>query len=181
MSTSSIQREIRQFHVVVVTAKKCTKKHDHVQSCVANLNLLLFCRSPYRRRRRRRCLKFVREIRREPFIRAVHVMISIVHFPVKTRPMWDTSYFSSCKWPYCSNLFLGARKEKETKRRSQEEAWSGKGRDLWRVLVVTKPGWRTSCHSEQDGPASRNRLPMMSRFCCRFRESNRESPSLPIY
>ena len=30
MSTSSIKRQIRSFHVVVVqgTSKKCTKKHD---------------------------------------------------------------------------------------------------------------------------------------------------------
>ena len=38
-----------------MTAKKCTKKVMHVQSCCsADLNLLLFCRS--RCRRRRRCL-----------------------------------------------------------------------------------------------------------------------------
>ena len=36
MSTSSIKRQIRRFHVVVVQcsrAKKCTKKRDAVQSC----------------------------------------------------------------------------------------------------------------------------------------------------
>ena len=43
--SSSIKREMRHFHVVVV----------HVQSCsFVNINLLLFCRS--RCRRRRRCL-----------------------------------------------------------------------------------------------------------------------------
>ena len=35
MSTSSIKRQIRSFHVVVVqwTSKKCTKKLDARQSC----------------------------------------------------------------------------------------------------------------------------------------------------
>ena len=35
MSTSSIKRQIRRFHVVVVqwTSKKCTKSVMHVQSC----------------------------------------------------------------------------------------------------------------------------------------------------
>ena len=35
MSTSSIKRQIRRFHVVVVqwTSKKCTKKRDARQSC----------------------------------------------------------------------------------------------------------------------------------------------------
>ena len=57
MFTSHTKRETRPFHVVsrATTAKKCTKKRDaranvmHVQSCLANLNLLFFCS-------RRRCL-----------------------------------------------------------------------------------------------------------------------------
>ena len=54
---SSTKREIRQFHVVVVQRRQrnVQKSVMHVQSCCfANLNLLLFCRS--RCRRRRRCL-----------------------------------------------------------------------------------------------------------------------------
>ena len=54
---SSTKREIRRFHIVVVqrrqTEKYHTKKRDHVQSCYfAKLNLLVYCRSPCRRRRR---------------------------------------------------------------------------------------------------------------------------------
>ena len=54
---SSTKREIRLFHIVVVqrrqTEKYHTKKRDHVQSCYfAKLNLLVYCRSPCRRRRR---------------------------------------------------------------------------------------------------------------------------------
>ena len=51
----STKREIKQFHVVVVrhAAEKCTKSVLHVQSCwFTYLNLLLFCRSRCRRRRR---------------------------------------------------------------------------------------------------------------------------------
>ena len=54
---SSTKREIRHFHVApATTAKKCIQKSVmNMQSyCFANLNLLLFCRS--RCRRRRRCL-----------------------------------------------------------------------------------------------------------------------------
>ena len=54
---SSTKREIRHFHVVVVQRRQrnVQKSVMHVQSCCfANLNLLLFCRS--RCRRRRRCL-----------------------------------------------------------------------------------------------------------------------------
>ena len=43
MVTSYTKREIRHFHVVVVQAKKCTKKRDARASCsFAKLNLLLF-------------------------------------------------------------------------------------------------------------------------------------------
>ena len=55
--TSSTKREIRHFHVVVVQwrLRNVQKSVMHVQGCCfANLNLLLFCRS--RCRRRRRCL-----------------------------------------------------------------------------------------------------------------------------
>ena len=51
------KREIRQFHVVVVQRRQrnVSKNVMHVQSCCfACLNLLLFCRS--RCRRRRRCI-----------------------------------------------------------------------------------------------------------------------------
>ena len=46
MSTSSIKRQIRRFHVVVVqwTSKKCTKKRDaRAELLFWSLNLLLFC------------------------------------------------------------------------------------------------------------------------------------------
>ena len=52
---SSTKREIRHFHVVVVQRRQrnVQKSVMHVQSCCfANLNLLLFCRSRWRRRRR---------------------------------------------------------------------------------------------------------------------------------
>ena len=52
---SSTKREFRHFHVVVVQRRQrnLQKKRDHVQSCCfASLNLLLFCRSHCRRRRR---------------------------------------------------------------------------------------------------------------------------------
>ena len=57
MSTSSIKRQIRRFHVVVVqwTSKKCTKKRDaRAELLFWSLNLLLF----WSRRcgRRRSCL-----------------------------------------------------------------------------------------------------------------------------
>ena len=45
MSTSSIKRQIRRFHVVVVqwTSKKCTKMRDaRVELLFWSLNLLLF-------------------------------------------------------------------------------------------------------------------------------------------
>ena len=49
MSTSSIKRQIRSFHVVVVqwTSMKCTKKRDAVQSyCFDHaLNLIVFLKS----------------------------------------------------------------------------------------------------------------------------------------
>ena len=53
--TISAKREIRHFHVVVVQwrQRNVQKSVMHVQSCCfANLNLLLFCRSRWRRRRR---------------------------------------------------------------------------------------------------------------------------------
>ena len=52
----STKREIRHFHVVVVQRrqKNLQKSVMHVQSCFANIILLLVCRS--RCRRRRRCL-----------------------------------------------------------------------------------------------------------------------------
>ena len=55
MFTSSTKREIRHFHVVVVQwrQRNVQKSVMHVQSCcLANLNPLVFCRSPWRRRRR---------------------------------------------------------------------------------------------------------------------------------
>ena len=55
MFTSSIKREFRQFHLVVVQwrQRNVQKSLMHVQSCCfAYLNLLLFCRSRWRRRRR---------------------------------------------------------------------------------------------------------------------------------
>ena len=45
MSTSSMKRQIRRFHVVVVkwTSKKCTKKRDaRVERLFWSLNLLCF-------------------------------------------------------------------------------------------------------------------------------------------
>ena len=53
---SSTKREIRQFHVVVVQRRErnVQKSVMHVQNCCfACLNLLPFCRSRCRRRRRR--------------------------------------------------------------------------------------------------------------------------------
>ena len=53
--TSSTKREIRHFHVVVVQwrQRNVQKSVMHEQSCcLANLNPLFFCRSPWRRRRR---------------------------------------------------------------------------------------------------------------------------------
>ena len=55
LPTSSTKREISQFLVVVVQwpQRNVQKSVMHVQSCCcANLNLLLFCRSRWRRRRR---------------------------------------------------------------------------------------------------------------------------------
>ena len=59
MSTSSIKRQIRRFHVVVVqcTSKKCTKKRDACAELLfSSLNLmfffLFFCFLSCRRRRR---------------------------------------------------------------------------------------------------------------------------------
>ena len=52
---SSTKREIRHFHIVVVQGRQrnIQKSVMHVQSCCfANPNLLLFCRSRCRRRRR---------------------------------------------------------------------------------------------------------------------------------
>ena len=57
MFPSSTKREFSHFHVVVVQRRQrnVSKSVIHVQSCCfANLNLLLFC--PSRCRRRRRCL-----------------------------------------------------------------------------------------------------------------------------
>ena len=51
---SSTKREIRQFHVVAVQRRQRNVQKNvlHVQSCCfACLNLLLFCRSRYQRRR----------------------------------------------------------------------------------------------------------------------------------
>ena len=56
--TSSIKREIRHFHVVVMQwrQRNVQKSVMHVQSCcLASRSLLLFCRSRWRRRRR--CLR----------------------------------------------------------------------------------------------------------------------------
>ena len=56
--TSSTKREIRHFHVVVVQRRQrnVQKRVMNVQRCCfGNLNLLFFCRSPCRRRRR--CLR----------------------------------------------------------------------------------------------------------------------------
>ena len=53
--TSFTKREIKHFHAVVVQSlqRNVQKSVMHVQSCCfANLNLLLFCRSRWRRRRR---------------------------------------------------------------------------------------------------------------------------------
>ena len=53
--TSSIKRETRRFHVVVVQQRQrnVQKSVMHVQSCCfVNLNLLFFCRSCCRPRRR---------------------------------------------------------------------------------------------------------------------------------
>ena len=55
MFPSSTKREIRHFHVVVVQRRlrNAQKSVMHVHSCYfVNLNLLVFCRSRYRRRRR---------------------------------------------------------------------------------------------------------------------------------
>ena len=57
--TLSIKRITRKFHDVVVQLRHINgqKSVMHVQSCwFANLNQLLFHRSRWRRRRRRRCL-----------------------------------------------------------------------------------------------------------------------------
>ena len=54
--TFYVKREIRKFHVVVMQRRQrnVQKSVMHVQSCCfANLNLLLFCRSPWRRLRLR--------------------------------------------------------------------------------------------------------------------------------
>ena len=58
---SSTKRELRRFHVVVVRRRQrnVPKRVMHVESCsFANLNLLLFCRSRCRRRRRLSSLLF---------------------------------------------------------------------------------------------------------------------------
>ena len=58
--TFYIKREIRKFHVEVMQRRQrnVQKSVMHVQSCCfANLNLVLFCRSPWRRRRR--CLRYL--------------------------------------------------------------------------------------------------------------------------
>ena len=68
MFPSSTKREIRHFHVVVVQRRlrNVQKSVMHVQSCCfANINLLRYCRSHCRRRRRclsslpvRKCVQF---------------------------------------------------------------------------------------------------------------------------
>ena len=48
MSTSSIKRQIRQFHVVLVqwTSEKCTKKHDaHAELIVLITKRIVFLKS----------------------------------------------------------------------------------------------------------------------------------------
>ena len=63
------KREISRFHVLVVQRRQRSiiqKSVMHVQSCYfANLNLLVYCRS--RCRRRRRCFSY--------FIHATHVSL----------------------------------------------------------------------------------------------------------
>ena len=55
MSTSSIKRQIRRFHVAIRvqwTSKKCTKKRDaHEELLFWSLNLLFFWSRRYGRRR----------------------------------------------------------------------------------------------------------------------------------
>ena len=67
---SSTKREIRQFHVVVVQRRQrnVQKSVMHVQSCCfACLNLLLFCRSCCRRRRR--CLSSMTSYKLRRYVR----------------------------------------------------------------------------------------------------------------
>ena len=42
MSTSSLKRQIRSFHVVQWTSKKCTKKRDASAELLFWLNLIVF-------------------------------------------------------------------------------------------------------------------------------------------
>ena len=59
--TSSTKREIRLFHVAVVQWRQ--KSVMHMQSCCfSNLNLLLFCRSRWRRRHRCLSSLFFRDL-----------------------------------------------------------------------------------------------------------------------
>ena len=58
MVTSYTKREIRHFHVVVVQAKKCTKKRDaRAKLFFCQSKPIAFCRSRYPCRRR--CLSFL--------------------------------------------------------------------------------------------------------------------------
>ena len=76
---SSTKREIRHFHVVVVQRRlrNVQKSVMHVQSCCFPcLNLLLFCRS--RCRHRRRCLSSLALSTRTPSILVISNLVSLL-------------------------------------------------------------------------------------------------------
>ena len=89
---SSTKREIRHFHVVVVRwrQRSVQKSVMHVQSCCfADLNLLLFCRSRWRRRCRRCCLSFVLTNNQD-------------FYPIKKEPRFHWRNFQDAAWHIAS-------------------------------------------------------------------------------
>ena len=94
---SSTKREIRHFHVAVVQQqlRNVEKSVMHVQSCCfANLNLLLFCRSRWRRRRR--CLSSLPE-----YLRKTLFFTKLINSQLATNLVILSSFFCTAyKTPY---------------------------------------------------------------------------------
>ena len=104
MLTSSTKREVRYFHVVVVQWRQRSVQQSmmHKQSCCfANLNLLLFCRSRWRRRRRcsSSLLILYQENALQPFLAVVTLWLkgykTVLHTMHKTNKsaFWQATMF----------------------------------------------------------------------------------------
>ena len=96
---SSTKREIRHFYVVVVQRRQrnVQKSVMHVQSCCfANRNLLRYCRSL--RRRRRRCLSslltnpLVTSLRQKSELRRIFSNLADLQNDTCLMDLW---------WPFC--------------------------------------------------------------------------------